>query len=358
MFKTPALVLASFLMLASPALAQRSAPITQGTTSSDLAQQVAQTRQQNADMLVQMNGLKGDIMDLNGRIETLEFQLQQARNENEALVNDNETLADDMKSLRSEMRAQSRALQDLQARVLGIDPGEAGTSDELSSEPSSYSSYPGAASTNPYPSSSSGGTTTRTVTTITRPVTSQESTGGPRRIVGNEPTSSVVTRSAESARDQADSASTPVSQNDLPPGTLGTIPASALPGDAGPLFAAAKAKLIQFDYAGAEAAFRAFIDQFADDPQAGEAHYWLAEALYQQKAYADSGAAYTTMIRSYPDDPRAPDALVKLARAMRLIGDKEKACLALDTLPKRYPSASGVTRDLAAVERTKSGCSN
>ncbi|MEZ5946145.1 MAG: tol-pal system protein YbgF [Hyphomonas sp.] len=361
MFKTPALVLASFLMLASPALAQRSAPITQGTTSSDLAQQVAQARQQNADLTVQISGLKGDIMELNGRIETLEFQLQQSRNDNEALVKDNETLADDMKSLRSEMRAQSRALQDLQARVLGMDPGEESTSSSLSSEPSNYSSYPGSASGNPYPSSSSasGGTTTRTVTTITRPVTSQDSSsGGPRRIVGSEPSSGVVTRSAESVRDQSESAGMAVSQSNLPTGSLGTIPASALPGEAGPLFASAKAKLIQFDYAGAEVAFRAFIDQFSDDPQAGEAHYWLAEALYQQKAYADSGAAYTTMIRSYPDDPRAPDALVKLARAMRLIGDKEKACLALDTLPKRYPKASGVTRDLAAVERTKSGCSN
>jgi tol-pal system protein YbgF len=143
-----------------------------------------------------------------------------------------------------------------------------------------------------------------------------------------------------------------------PQGSLGTLPASALPGEAGPLFAAAKAKLVQFDYAGAEQAFRAFLDEFGDDPQAGEAHYWLAESLYQQKAYAKSGAAYTTMIRSYPDDPRAPDALVKLARSMRLIGDKDKACVALDTLPKRYPNASGVTRDLAAVERTRSGCDN
>ena len=143
-----------------------------------------------------------------------------------------------------------------------------------------------------------------------------------------------------------------------PQGSLGTLPASALPGEAGPLFAAAKAKLVQFDYAGAEEAFRAFLDQFGSDPQAGEAHYWLAESLYQQKAYAESGAAYTTMIRSYPDDPRAPDALVKLARSMRLIGDKDKACVALDTLPKRYPNASGVTRDLAAVERTRSGCDN
>jgi len=62
------------------------------------------------------------------------------------------------------------------------------------------------------------------------------------------------------------------------------------------------------------------------------------------------------MIRSFPDDARAPDALARLARSMRLIGDTAKACQALDTLPKRYPDASKVVRDLAAVERTRSGC--
>ena len=60
------------------------------------------------------------------------------------------------------------------------------------------------------------------------------------------------------------------------------------------------------------------------------------------------------MIRSYPDDPRAPDALVKLARSMRLIGDKQKACVALDTLPKRYPNASGVTTSREADNVTSS----
>lgn len=138
---------------------------------------------------------------------------------------------------------------------------------------------------------------------------------------------------------------------------LGTLPASALPGDAGPLFADAKSKLLRYDYAGAESSFRAFIEQFGDDAQAGEAQYWLGEVLYQQEAYAESGAAYTDMIRNYPDDPRAPDALVKLSRSMRLVGDPAAACAALGQLPSRYPNASGVTKNLAAVERSRSGCS-
>ena len=62
------------------------------------------------------------------------------------------------------------------------------------------------------------------------------------------------------------------------------------------------------------------------------------------------------MIRSFPDDERAPDALARLARSMRLIGETERACQALRTLPQRYPNASRVVRDLAAVERTRSGC--
>lgn len=64
------------------------------------------------------------------------------------------------------------------------------------------------------------------------------------------------------------------------------------------------------------------------------------------------------MIRSYPDDVRAPDAFVRLARSMRLLGEPAKACQALDTLPSRYPNATKVVRDLAAVERTRSGCKN
>jgi tol-pal system protein YbgF len=350
MFKTPALALASFLLLAAPAVAQRSAPITQGTTSLDLADQISQARQLSADTKVQVNGVSSDLMILTGRVETLEFQLQQARNDNETLINDNEALAREINTLKNELRAQSRAIQDLQARSLGMDPpeGEAATS---------LSDYPGAASPDPYaatPAPAASAPPEQSVTgTMSRTATVAPETSGPKSLLPR----SGATSAAESvtAVDTTPASAVPPG---APQGSLGTLPASALPGEAGPLFAAAKAKLVQFDYAGAEEAFRAFLDGFSSDPQAGEAHYWLAESLYQQKAYAESGAAYTTMIRSYPDDPRAPDALVKLARSMRLIGDKDKACVALDTLPKRYPNASGVTRDLAAVERTRSGCDN
>lgn len=340
MLKAPVLALASFLMIASPAAAQRSAPITQGVTSSDLAQQVAQARQQAAQLNVEVNGLTGEMMQLTGRIETLEYQLQQAREENAALERDNGVLADEIQELRDNLEAQSRTIGQLQAYLAaaGIMPEveqpvltPTHPETEWFGDPADVDGSP--AQTHGSLPAASPGSGPRRLTAVTEP----------DRNAVDSPVASVPSANASETLS-------------LPQGSLGTLPASALPGEAGPLFAAAKSKLIQFDYAGAEMAFRKFLDEFGDDPQAGEAHYWLGEALYQQKAYAESGAAYTTMIRSYPDDPRAPDALVKLARAMRLIGEKEKACLALNTLPGRYPNASGLTLDLAAVERTKSGC--
>ena len=179
MFKTPALAMASFLLLAAPAVAQRGAPITQGTTSLDLADQISQARQLSADTKVQVNALSSDLMTLTGRVETLEFQLQQARNENETLVNDNEALAREINALKSELRAQSRAIQDLQARSLGMDPpeGEAATG---------LSDYPGAASTDPYESAGAAASAPSqpSVTgSMSRTATVEPETTGPKRLL-------------------------------------------------------------------------------------------------------------------------------------------------------------------------------
>jgi tol-pal system protein YbgF len=287
----------------------RGAPITKGVTTGDLSVQVDQAREQAADLLVQVNRLQDQLTRINGRVEALEFELGRAREANNDLLSDNETLARDADRMREALAAQARAIAGLQV-LLGVEPEP---------EAEAYSD------------------------------------------AGNDPQASAgaaaTAQAAFSDRGTALSSPAQISENgSLPEGSLGTLPASDLPGDAGALFAEAKNRLIRLDYPGAEEAFQSFIRQFSTDKQAGEAHFWLGEALHQQQAYAESGAAYTTMIRSYPDDVRAPDALVRLARAMRLLGETGKACTALETLPKRYPDATKVVRDLAAVERTRSGC--
>ncbi|HAY07191.1 MAG TPA: tetratricopeptide repeat protein [Hyphomonas sp.] len=313
MFKAVLSTVAIAALLAVPMSAQtagqvqtRGAPISKGVTTGDLATQVDQARQQSSDLLIKVNRLEDQVNVLNGQIESLQFDLNRLRQTNEDILTDNDTLGRDSQIMRQQLDQQARAIAAMQA-LLGIEPEPVADGAGYG-----YSSQPFAMTT---PSSAGRGI---------------DSSGPSQLGLGSG----------------------------LPEGSLGTLPASQLPGEAGPLFAEAKARFLRLDYPGAEEAYRAFIDKFAKDPQAAEAYFWLGEALHQQSAYAESGQAYTTMIRSYPDDIRTPDAFVRLARSMRLLGEPEKACQALGTLPTRYPNATKVVRDLAAVERTRAGCKN
>jgi len=338
MFRSSCLALTALIVLGTTpnADAQRRAEIVQGTTSGELALTVEELRVSNAELRARMTGIESDKAQLNGKVETLEFLLSQSREEINRMQTDDAELERLITRLERRLSDQEKTITDLNRKLADLQPEPA----FLAPDASEF--------------------TTPETPDVEDPVemTSMEdetlsvASAGPTRIV----------RSADSATSEDPSTGAIVQLGPdgeaLPQGTLGTMPASSLPGDAGPLFGEAKSRLLQFDYAGAEMAFRAFLDRFGDDPQAGEAQYWLAEVLYQQEAYAESGAAYTDMIRTYPDDPRAPEALAKLARSMRLVGDTEQACNALNLLPQRYPNASGVTRNLAAGERVRSGCDN
>ena len=321
-FKTVPLAAALCLLATSPALAQVGAPITRGATTTDVATSTSRLQSTTADLQVKVGSLQSENARLNGKIETLEFLLGQTRDEINRMQGDDAEIGRQLSALSRRLDDQAKTISELEARATqaALSPATAGT------------------------------VVTQSAATPTETTSPTVTSGGPR----------VVTQVTTPADTTIETETVSANTSDTSPaqtGTLGTIPASALPGEAGPLFADAKSKLLQFNYAGAERAFRSFLDQFGDDPQAGEAQYWLGEVLYQQDAFGPSGAAYTHMIQTYPNDPRAPDALVKLARSLRLVGDQEKACAALDALPKRYPNASGVTNNLAAVERSRSACS-
>lgn len=334
MIRSSCLALSALFVLGIPqaADAQRQrAQVVQGVTSGELAMTVEEMRASNAELRARMTGIESDKAQLNGKVETLEFLLSQSRDEINRMQTDDAELERLISRLERRLTDQEKTIADLNRKLAALQP-----------EPA-FLAASGAMASSEVEEDLAGEAEEATV---------EIAASGPTRIVRTTETAPEVQQAAGSIT-QAGPDGEP-----LPQGSLGSLPASALPGEAGPLFGEAKSRLLQFDYAGAEAAFRSFLSQFGDDPQAGEAQYWLAEVLYQQEAYAESGAAYTDMIRTYPDDPRAPEALAKLARSMRLVGDTDQACNALNLLPQRYPNASGVTRNLAAGERVRSGCDN
>lgn len=323
-------LLAAFALASLPtsvAIAQRGAPIVQGATSADLAAQNARLQQQNAELQLQLGEMVADMAQLTGKIETLEFLLGQSRDEINRMQGDDAQIAEELRVFEQKFAELERRLDSMNERVSNVGTQAQGM---VSNQPTTRTITI---------RNSDGTTSTRTVNVVPSGA-------------GASTTSTTIGEITITDDTQVASAGTAPAQT----GYLGTISAGDLPGDAGALFEEAKNRLLQFDYAGAEAAFEAFLTQFGDDPQAGEAQYWLGEVLYQQEQYAASGSAYTEMISKYPDDARAPDALVKLARSMRLVGETERACAALDALPVRYPEAPDLTKNLAAVERTRSEC--
>ena len=362
-----ALCLTCLSLIMPSGLAQQSGETVYPTLRVEQTQaEMRSLRTSNAELGARITGLEADNATLYGKLETLEFLLSQSRDQiNDMQADDAEIgrligrlerrltsqtrriqqLEQDMTVLKSRLGQTEQGLTDLMAAP-EAEAEEISASTRLSAPANQAEQITGVNPDGPEAATqpASG--------ELSQPVsrTSSASSEGPAQPVAESAETSAMPAGTN------DAGSVSASEIDLPQGSLGSIPASALPGEAGPLFALAKSRLLQFDYAGAEEAFRAFLGQFGDDPQAGEAQYWLAEVLYQQEAYPEAGQAYTTMIRSFPDDPRAPEALAKLARSMRLVGDTEQACAALDLLPTRYPDASGVTRSLAAGERVRADC--
>jgi len=299
------------------------ADIRQGVSSSDVALMLGELQQANAELRAQVTGLESQNAMLNGKVETLQFLLTQSREQINDMQVDDAEIDRLIGQLQANLTLQTSKVADLERVVASVTL----RLDEMN-----------ALETGPAFGVDALGSADRQAEVLV---------GASEPKSGSDGLAAVGASSAYTPGPEGQSSQ---------PGLLGTLPASALPGEAGPLFAEAKSRLLQFDYAGAELRFRAFLEAFGEDAQAGEAQYWLGEALYQQKAYAESGQAFTRMIRDYPDDPRAPEALVKLARSMRLVGDTQRACSALDVLPQRYPGASGVTRIIAAGEREQSAC--
>ena len=290
---------------------RQGAPIAQGVTSGDLAETVTLLRRANAEAQSQIAELTAENARLTGRVETLEFLLSEQGDEMNRLQVDVMEIGKRFAEYDEKIETLER---ELQTALEGGGSPYVRRGDETSG------------------------------TTGTRP-------GITRRIITPSSDGNAV---SDIQPDGSASGSAVILTP--PEGNLGTIRASELPGEAGPLFAEAKSRLLRFDYAGAEQAFDAFLADFGDEPEAAEARYWIGEVLYQQGEYAESGAAFTQMLRNHPDDARAPEALVKLARSLRLVGENEKACTALNTLPRRYPDASPVTQNFANVERLRSNC--
>lgn len=133
---------------------------------------------------------------------------------------------------------------------------------------------------------------------------------------------------------------------------------AGLPADEAGLFDYAKGLLLnEANFPAAEEGFVTFLSRYPKSAQAGDAQYYLGEALLYQDNFTDAAAAYGKLIKDFPQSANAPTGLVKLARSLRLMGNTSQACRTLSLMSQNFPKASAVAKQLASQERQQSKCS-
>jgi len=114
--------------------------------------------------------------------------------------------------------------------------------------------------------------------------------------------------------------------------------------------------LAEGDFAGAQTAFKQYLEFNPDAADKGEINFWLGESYFVRGGYADAADAYIASMREDPKGVKAPDAMVRLAATLRELGNKPEACQTLATFPGQFPNASSSAKEKARVEAARTGC--
>ncbi len=122
-------------------------------------------------------------------------------------------------------------------------------------------------------------------------------------------------------------------------------------------YAAARQLLLDGQYVDASNALRDYVTRYGDTAaNAPEARYWLGETMYVQDAYAEAAGAYIGALRGWPATPWAPDAVVKLSLSLIALKKPADACSTLDEFARRFPKPAPALASRAALARTKAQC--
>lgn len=119
-----------------------------------------------------------------------------------------------------------------------------------------------------------------------------------------------------------------------------------------PAYQAAFDLLKSKQYSEAEAAFKAFLEQYPTGSLAGNAHFWLGE--FYAVVNGDNAAAkphYESLVYQYPGSTKMPDALFKLGRIYTQEGDAQRGRELLQRVQDEYPGSDSAPKAQAYLQQ-------
>ncbi len=105
------------------------------------------------------------------------------------------------------------------------------------------------------------------------------------------------------------------------------------------LYDAAPTDIRNDRYTLAESRFLSFLMQFPQNDLAGNAQYWLGEAVYGQGKYELAIKEFEKVISKYPKSPKVPAAMLKIGFAQKELGKNREALETLNRLIASYPQS-------------------
>lgn len=109
-------------------------------------------------------------------------------------------------------------------------------------------------------------------------------------------------------------------------------------------------------YDEAELAFQHILEQFPKDKLAGNAQYWLGEVYYKQNNFSKAIVAFKNGYEKYHDGNKAPDSLFKLGLTFKAQNENKKACIVLSSFGAEFPKANADLAKRVKTEASKLGC--
>lgn len=299
--------------------------------------QGAQANRDAAQLTLRIQDLEQQMRDLTGQVQGLQFQLTQLQTLIDRMNQDNDFR---FKQLEGGRGGTPAGKPEAAGQSGGVTPSQITPQSQTNARPAQQLSSVGGASAgdglggslDPLVGKGKPGT----------PLGSEEVPLGP-------PTGRPVTSNPAAAAADAGAAPAPKQQASLSP-AAGTTPAAQAEYKAG------YDAIVKGDYPAASAAFKAFIKQHPDDPQAADATNWLGEALLQQQDYVGAADVLVTGYKTYPDSARAPDMLLKLGIALAGAKQQDAACKTFGLLAQKYPNTTTAFRTRLKQEMARGKC--
>jgi tol-pal system protein YbgF len=95
----------------------------------------------------------------------------------------------------------------------------------------------------------------------------------------------------------------------------------------------------QHQFEQAEMGFRSFLQSHPRSKLTPEATYWLGESYLQRARYRDAAEQFLKITTSYGTSAKGPDSMFKLGVSLRGLGASDQACATFAEVGRKYPTA-------------------